>query len=400
MKQLSDIRNSPIRKLLEDASRNTRFESASFKGFKDKFERKVEKAMGNVITMHPVDRDFKDLQAFVGTDPDKKSDLDAVLEQLAQVSDELDALNSQTPKDAKNVAQNVLTNSGAIPQALKAVRSALKSRDDRTRRYVSALFEQPIRSSWRALLGRTMEYFTSQWSQEVIEPYRLLATYFPFDPTSKSDAPISEVAEIFSDNGKLWLFVDKELKPFEDEQWEPVKWEGVGLELSPAAKGALQQAKLVRTSLFRGADAGMKVEVRLDPPHRPEDARSVDKVCLVIGGQGKCLVVEDGKPASFAYDWPGDGGAALKLVREHGKTLGLFGSSSDETVEEKNFDGGWGLFKLVASATRVPSSSRADYRCRWTFSDGTAVTGVIRTDKGFNNPFAKSLSLSLPDRLN
>jgi type VI secretion system protein ImpL len=399
MKQLSDIRNSPLKKLFEDVVRNTRFAGQAFKGFKDKFEKKVEKVMGNVITMHPVDRDFKDLHAFVGGDPDKKSDLDGAIAQLGSVSDELEALSTKPSKDAKECAQQF--NSGALSLSMKGVRGALKSRDDRTRRAISGLFEQPIRYSSRVILSRTMEYLNEQWSREVIDPYRQLAALFPFQNVA-NDAPLSEVAEVFSGTGKLWTFVDKELKPFVEEadQWEPKKWEGEGLELSSAAKMALLQARLVSGSLFRGSDAGMKVDVRIELPIRSDESQSFDKVCFSVGGLMKCLIVDDGKPASFSFDWPGEGGASVKLVRESGKTLGLFGSSSDEVVEEKGFDGGWALFRLVGSAARMPSSSRSDYRCKWTFRDGTAVTCVIRSDKGFNNPFSRSFSLSLPDKLN
>ena len=398
MRQLSDTRNSPLKRVFADVSRNTQFESKASSGLKEK----VGKIVGNVVSINPVDRDFKDLHAFVGSTPDKPADLDGVIAQLGQVADALDALNSQTPKDAVTLAQGVYNNNGAMPQALKGILGILKSRDEKTRRSLSGIFEQPIRYSWRAVLSRAMEYLNDQWSQSVIAPYRQLSGYYPFDGSSQQDAPLSEVAEIFSDNGALWSFVDKNLRPFVDEanQWDAIRWEGEGLELAPATKTALLQARLVRGSLFRGSDAGMKVDVRMDLPYRPESGKSFDKICMVIGGQMKCMELEDKKPATLSFDWPGEGGASLRLVQEHGKTLGLFGSSSDEVVEEKSFDGGWGLFRLVATAAKVPSSSRADYRCKWTFKDGTAVTCTMRTDKGFNNPLARSFSLNLPDKLN
>lgn len=401
MKQLSDSRTSPIKKLLEGVVMNTRFEGQSFKSLRDKAKKKIERIVGSTMDMHPVDRDFKGLHAFVGGSPDKKSDLDEAISQLAPVSDELDRLMSQQPRDAKDLAQKVL--SGSVSLQMREVRRVLKDKDDRMKRAITGLFEQPIRNSWKAILAKTMDYLNDQWSQEVVKPYSQLSTYYPFDTNSSNDAPLSEVGGVFAPNGKLWAFVEKDLRPFVDEaeRWDPIKWEGVGLELSPDAKNALLQARVLSGSLFRGGDVGMKVNVRMELPIRSNDSKDFDKVCLMIGGKVQCLVVEEGKPASFSFDWPGEGGgAAIRLVRERGKTLGLFGSASDETVEELRFDGGWGLFRLVAMATRMPASSMAEYRCRWTFKDHTLATCVLGSDKGFNNPFKQSFTFGLPAKLN
>jgi len=397
VRMLSDARYSPIRKLLEDVARNTTFESSFKKGLR-------EKVGGGIVSMPYIQSEFRDLHRFVQSDPDKGKlgEIDGLLSQLGKVSDELEFLNSAPPREAKVHAANAYTGSGPLAEALREVRRSFKAKDDKTRRAMSALFEQPIRYSWKALLDKSMEYFNDQWSREVFDAYHQLAGYFPFDANGQ-DAPLSEVAAVFADNGKLWKFVDNELRPFVDETqgWDPKPWEGVeGIALSPAAKNGLTQASVFKASLFRGADPGMKVDVKLGTPVEPDGATKVDKVCMRIGAKDQCWVLEDEKPPAFVFDWPGDGGASIRLVEARGKVLGIFGSSEDKVFDEKSFDGGWGLFRLVAAAAKSPGAGRAEVRCKWTFREGIVVPCVIKTDKGFNNPLARNIGIGLPEKLN
>ena len=399
VRSLSDPKNSPIRKLFEDVVRNTTFDNPVEKGLKEKIEKKLG---ASVSSTNYVERQFKDFQVFVVGDPErgKQAELDGLLAQLGQVSDELDALNSGSPKDARLQAANVYTGSGPIAQALREIRRSEKGKDENARRAMANLFEQPILYSWRAVLGRTMDYLNDQWAREVIEPYRQLSNYYPFDSNGQ-DAPLNEVAAVFADNGRLWKFVDNELRSFvdEDQGWDQKPWEGgEGITLSAAAKNALNQAKALKLSLFRGADPGMKVDVRLEPIIRPDGAPDVDKIYLSIGGKEQSWNLEDGKYPSYSFDWPGEGGARLRLVRIGSKFL-VFGSKED-AVDDKSFDGGWSLFRLVGAANKVGGGNRAEVHCRWTFKNGIVVPCVIKTDKGFNNPLGRNLKVDLPDRLN
>ena len=92
---------------------------------------------------------------------------------------------------------------------------------------LASLFEQPIHYAWKSLIDRSMDYFNDEWRKQVFDPYHELAGYFPFD-ASGQDAPLTEVAALFADNGKLDKFVSTELKPFVDEEngWDPRKWDG------------------------------------------------------------------------------------------------------------------------------------------------------------------------------
>lgn len=294
-----------------------------------------------------------------------------------------------------------MNGTGSLAEALREIRRLSKFQDDRTRRVLANLFEQPIHYAWKSLIDRSMEYFNDEWRKEVFDPYRELAGYYPFDLNGQ-DAPLSEVAALFADNGKLAKFVSTELKPFVDEDngWNPRSWDGGdGIVLSPAARNALNQAKTLRLSLFRGADPGLKAELSFKSIVRPEGSPDVDKLYVRVGAKELCWNLEE-KPPTFTFDWPGDGGAGFKLAEKGGKVLGLFGSSDDKPVDEKSFDGGWGFFRLVTSSAVSPGLGRAEVRCKWTFKQGIVVTGSIKTDKGFNNPLGRSLAVVLPDRLN
>lgn len=399
VRTLSDPKNSPIKKLFEDVVRNTTFQASLEQGLKEKIEKKLGGSGGSA---NYVEQQFKDFQAFVAGDQakGKQAELDGLLAQLGQVSDELDALNSGTPKDARVHAGNVYSGSGPLAQALREIRRSEKGKDENARRAMVNLLEQPILFSWKAVLGKTIDYLNDQWAREVVEPYRQLANYYPFDNNGQ-DAPLNEVAAVFADNGKLWKFVDNELRAFvdEDQGWDQKPWEGgEGLALSPAARTGLAQAKALNLSLFKGTDAKMKVDVKLESLVKPDGAPDVDKIYLSIGGKEQCWDLEDNKRATFSFDWPGDAGAKIRLVRVGSKFL-VFGSKED-VVDEKSFDGGWGLFRLAAASNKVGGTNRAEVHCRWTFKNGIAVLCVLKTDKGFNNPLSKSLRVDLPQKLN
>ena len=96
---------------------------------------------------------------------------------------------------------------------------------------------------------------------------------------------------------------------------------GEGIVLSAAARNALNQAKALRLSLFRGADPGLKVELSLKPIVHPDGSQEVDKVYVHVGSKEFCWKLEE-KPPTFVFDWPGDGGAGFRLAEQGGKCLG------------------------------------------------------------------------------
>ena len=406
MRALGDMRSSPLKQLFDDITRNTTLEPSVKEGLTDKIQGVTDKAQKIAVSFNPanvVETEFSDVRRFSESDQGngKPADLDALLALLGRVGDDLDAASVAPPREAKARAADAFNGTGSLADALREIRRQMKTQDDRTRRVLLNLFEQPIHYSWNSLIGRSMEYFNEAWRQEVFEPYRELAGYYPFDGDGQ-DAPLTEVAALFADNGRLAKFVTEELKPFVDEDngWNPRSWDGgAGIVLSPAARNALKQAKTLRLSLFRGTEPGMKVELSLKPIIRPEGSPDIDKVYVRVGTKELCWKLEE-KPPTFLFDWPGDGGAGFRLVQEGGKVLGIFGSSDDSPVDEKSFDGGWGFFRLVSSSAISPGLGRAEVRCKWTFKQGIVVTGSIKTDKGFNNPLGRILAVALPDKLN
>jgi type VI secretion system protein ImpL len=412
LRTLGDARNSPLKRLFDDVVRNTTLQSSEqqaitdkVSGFADKagLADKADKVNVSFAPANFVETEFIDVHRFSESEQGKgkPGDIDGLMALLSRAGDDLDAAATAPPKEAKARAADALSGTGSLAEALREIRRLSKNQDDRTRRVFVSLFEQPIHYGWKALIDRAMEYFNDEWHKQVFEPYHELSGFFPFDPNGQ-DAPLTEVAALFADNGKLDKFVSTELKPFVDEEngWDPKKWDGgEGIVLSPAARNALNQAKVLKLSLFRGADAGMKVELSLKSVVRPDGSPETDKVYVHVGSKEFCWKLED-KPPTFIFDWPGDGGAGFRLAEQGGKVLGLFGSADDKQVDEKSFDGGWGLFRLVSTSTITPGLGRSEVRCKWTFKQGIAVTGSIKTDKGFNNPLGRSLAVVLPDKLN
>ncbi len=408
MKLYSDPQNSPIKQLLKDVVANTTFTAAAEKGLMDKAEKplpdKVGKQVASLVPANYVEREFTDAHRFAESDPDngKPGEIDGLLTLLGKVSDELDLLASAPAAEAKTHAAAVYAGNDPLVDALREIRRSSRGKDDRIQKVLANLFEQPVRYAWKVLIDRSMDYFNDTWHRDVYEPYRQLKTYYPFDPGGQ-DAPLSEVAAIFADNGKLAKFVETDLKAFVDEDhgWDAKTWEGGdGITLSSAARNALTQAKTLRASLFHGPDPGMKVDLKLEPLVRPDGATQVDILSVKIGGKEQRWSLNDEKPPEFVFDWPGDGGCSIRLVKVGGKVLGLFGSSDEKTFDEKSYDGGWALFRLVSSSAKSSGSGRAEVHCVWTFKEGIVASGIVKTDKGFNNPLARNLSIDLPEKLN
>ncbi len=132
---------------------------------------------------------------------------------LGKVGDDLDAVSAAPPKEAKARAADAYNGTGSLAEALREIRRLSKTQDDRTRRVLSNLFEQPIHYAWKSLIDRSMEYFNDEWRKEVVDPYHELSGYFPFDGNGQ-DAPMTEVAALFADNGKLAKFVDTGAETF------------------------------------------------------------------------------------------------------------------------------------------------------------------------------------------
>lgn len=418
LKKLANVKESPLRLILDGIARETYFEEEKGqKGLDDRvLERMRRKAQkrDKLGVLPPsqtesgpprVKLDFGTLHALspavsptTGASEENLKRLDGLLSQYAALNDKLQSIMSEPGVKSKEAASTILNQQqGDLPLALKGIQAALpESGFDVQAR--EALFEQPIRNVWEAMLKETQNYLNGVWRNKIYEPYaQTLAPYYPFDPQARETAPLSDVAAFFDPKeGIIGKFTAEELAPFINlETWNSNTWSGQGLSLSPDAVAALQKAEEIREPLF--ALGGLKVNFRLqaeDAIRISTRAPFIEQISIKI--DGKLYQYRMGLTGRWEdFSWPGTEGSA-------GASLEIFSRAS--AYDPKKFDGEWGWFRLLEEATIEEISGR-DYKIFWLFGqpDRNQVKIQFRLQTtGASHPFRdikNFFRLPLPETL-
>jgi type VI secretion system protein ImpL len=398
IRRLSSLGESPLLLTFKTVVEQTTFESSLEAGIRDK----AAGAGVNVGSQHPVDRQFAAFHQLVLGSADQKtaSDLNALLSQLAKVADAFDVLKDAPQKNTKDYAAKVVKGEPTeLTSGVHLVQEILKARDSQTHEAMRGILEKPYVLAWRTVLNVSLRYLNDEWKRIVVDPYsQLAAGVFPFDSRSTREASLGDVAQIFSPTGRLAAFVEGELRPFlaDGDTWEPRLWEGIGLDLSLAAREGLRAASFLAQSIFHGGAVGVTVEIKMEQPILTDDSPNFDRVCLSIGSQDHCFSWKKDRFLTTRYEWPGPEsgrGAGIRLINDRF----ILGES---LVDSMNAEGDWGFFRLLARAEKLQGSTRAEFRYRWLFKQGIVIPCVVKAETSTYNPFSRGLGVKLPDQLN
>jgi type VI secretion system protein ImpL len=379
LKKLSDLKNSPLKLILDAVAQQTRFEiKQTAKGLPAKMAEGVKKAFEPSHTSEvslvedsarSVNKEFAKLHILSpapGGGEESSKELADLLGQYASLYENLQYIQSDPGLRAKDVASGILERQeGEIPKAFKAIQTALPESDfDPVAR--EALFEQPLANVWGVILKEARKGLDNRWQSSIYDVYdKMLAPYYPFNPQGR-DAPIPEVFEFFRPReGIVAKFIDQEIKPFVKlDTWESIPWRGQGLSLSDQAMAAIDKAKEISQALF--TPEGLKVNFRLqaDWPE-PVGAKSemqkraikatIERVTIEI--DGRQYLYEMGAEKWGNFSWPGTEGtlgARLTLFyREYGN------------ISQKA-EGAWGWFRLLDKA-EIVEIAPTEYHISWMF---------------------------------
>lgn len=394
LKILSDPKESPLKLILDAVARQTRFEieptsegrfSRIIKAVTDKEKKKalkkVPKDAKNALGKEPpsspkeeliqgINEEFAKLHSLspaTGGKEESPKELAVLLAQYATLKEKLQYIESDPGLKAKEVAAGVLEKQvGELPDAVKVIHTTLPESDfDAEAR--TALFEQPLRNVWGVILKEVQNGLNDVWRNNVCQPYTLsLASFYPFDPQGKDDAPMTEVARFFDPKeGIIGKFINEELKLFVKlDTWKSIPWMDQGLTLSPPAVDALEKAEAIRQALFEAGSLKVNFSLMADFPEpvglkdekkKTEIKNSIDQISLEIAG--KLYPYRMGRPDWIDFSWPG--------------TEGLLGARLTINSKKYNYepiksDGVWGWFRLLDKAD-ITEVAPTEWNIRWLF---------------------------------
>jgi type VI secretion system protein ImpL len=381
--------DSPIKTLLKDVARQTDFGSrAPGEGLatglieKVKKELKLDSEQKTTIErkVNPIVLRFISFEEFVAPeDPKKQSGLAQYLGEISKVHD---ALPSIEQSDSKTAVQGIVGGgSNELVQSYKNTDKLLQQLDSDIRKTLSPLLLQPYENVFAGVMARAQSDFNNRWKTSIFDPCtQSIGGRYPFK-RGGDDASLNDVADFFHpQNGSLWKFYEKELKPFIDDtndRWTEKKWLNVGLGFSPEFLHNLQTAELISSGLFPRGSADPLLSFDLYPYPSPGVSE------IIISVSGKEVRYRNEPQEWHPLAWPGTSetsGAAI-MINAGGSRQGY------------QFPGRWGLFKLLDTANIVQLNP-TKYRVEWTVKIQDEKIVKIRFDlraQNLKNPFKPGL---------
>jgi len=384
LKILGDFADSPLRRLLETVSLNTNFESEI-----NKKAQGLREKLGIERSQHPVDREFFVVHTL---NSDEGGNLTNILAQYELIASVLESLDEEPVSGSAEYAALVIgQRTGEFPEAIRVLRKSLRGMDINVQQEI---FNQPVMFSWRVILKNTKKHLNKIWEDQVYNNYKMtLAEYYPFNASSRTEAPIADLVSFFQgSSGILWDFVNKDLSPFvREDGWVAKTWEGNGITLSNPAKTGLQKATNLTAGL--GLKGGSDLQLVFSIlPQMPTPTGVVDQVNLIIDGRE--IEYRMGRPRWSEYSWPGYQGTAMARLEVNAKQWGY---------APLDFTSDWGWFRLLDLAN-IQKISASNFDLQWKFSAGNAPELVIKFKlraSSINNPFGQKnfFALSFPRTL-
>jgi type VI secretion system protein ImpL len=233
----------------------------------------------------------------------------------------------------------------------------------------------PAQIALRACRGESFGRLDESWQRQVLDPYRSLASKYPFDRTSRIDVTVDEFGRFFGGSrGTLKAFTDQQLPQY------AASGDGAGdAGLSPEMKKALDAAAAIRRAFgLENAD-----EPRLSFDIRPRQVTPPAQYSSLKIGNSAPIEYSSGSGGRkfWPYQWPDLGGEQAARVALH-----LRDGSEPENAQ----NGVWALFRLLDTATVTPQDGGL-VRLEWALEDGSGQRQLASYDlqpRARENPFA------------
>jgi len=379
---LGDFMDSPLRKILEIVSIQTKYE-----GLLDKKAKQLKDKLGIKAGRYSVDEQFRFVHSL---SEDEGGSLAKLLGQFDDVGGLLETLIDDPGENtALYVASVIKQRSGETPAALQSIRRSLRRFNTEAR---ESIFEKPISMSWIVLLEKTQQYLDQQWTEQIYQPYQTnIADHYPINKNSDTEIPPADIAQFFKKNdGTFWNFIKDEIEPFlKKKSWNPDNWEGHGIEISEEFKILLQKVLKITEGLGLENQDNLKLNFKILPELPLSKIGNVEQVVLSI--DGKELVYRMGRPAWENFYWPNQENVSSSRLEVRTRIA---------SYKPQQFDGSWSWFRLLDRAI-VHKSTSSKFNVEWRFPPDRNYEIQVRfkiSANSINNPFGSKdfFNISLP----
>jgi type VI secretion system protein ImpL len=390
--------DSPLTDLLMEADKNSDLGGGDLSGGQGvalNLVRRVKKGLnmeGNpdesrsAVNSNPVSMRFRSFHGFVSPPQDQKreSSLLQYQRELARVQEIIRTLAHPdgAGQGATATAQSIATGgSSDMNMALTKVESLLQELDPESRQAVSPILIQPFKITFAGVMNQALGELNGRWKTEVYEPcQQSIAGRYPFR-SGGEDAALADVTDFFQpQNGILWKYYDKDLKPFIEEGneiWDVKKRMGIGMPFAPEFLESMRRARLITEGLFPRGTSELKLSFGLYPYPSP----GVSEILFHV--DGKDLRYRNEPQEWHDFTWPGSLGTNGASVQ----------ASFASTRQVQQYGGPWGLFKLLDAAQVTPVGTTR-YRVEWSLNVQGPKALKIRYDlkaESYKNPFKPGL---------
>jgi type VI secretion system protein ImpL len=268
---------------------------------------------------------------------------------------------------ALEVSLRQLQDSGADPstefaaeldRASASIERLLAGFDQTERLALEPLLMNPIRGSQRIVEAKGRSALTDRWRVEVWEPYRQLATRYPFVSRSESDVALPDFAEFFRpQTGTLWKFYEENFASRFSRSGDRFVPRPAALEFGFRQDflQCLSAAREISDGVF--VDGAQQPAVPLQVKMQSVDAR-VSEITLVVDGD--TLTYRNEPERWHALQWPGKNGPP-------GASLRVKGADFSALIERD--EGEFGFLRLLAAGNIRPvTPGSLTLEASWRFS--------------------------------
>ena len=308
---------------------------------------------------------FRSLHDLVARTEGVPSELDKIIQRMADVFSELNRLSLGQNTGAAIAGQGT----GAVAE----LQAAITLLPNPLQRWAT----QIVTASSGAAVGGARADINAKWQGQVL-PFctRAIEGRYPFNRQAQADVALQDFGRLFAPNGLIDAFFNDNLAQFVDttsNPWRLRRVNGVDIGISDAVIAQFQKASEIRDSFF--VAPGLPsitfdvTPVALDP--------NVEQVVVEIEGQP--VSYAHGPPEVTPLTWPG---------QNSGRTRVSFSPARTDVENAIQRDGPWSWFRLLDTA-EVRRTNVSD-RNRVVFNLGGRIAIFQLRAGSALNPFTAS----------
>lgn len=385
---LSGATNNPLYNLYSVISKNTSLELAVPEDPQTDEEKAVaELAMNQSSDVKEMARQvtlaFSNYHKLLENDAQNGRPIDTLLASYGDTKVWLDQFYES--EEPQKLAYQTLVASLKVDTPITVLASQASKQHDLSKQLSTTISQQAN----EMLLSLAHEYVNSDWQTQVYQPYaQTLASYYPFNRSSDTDASVADVQAFFSTTGILNEFYNNRLKQFSteanDQPFLPGLLPDTGLALSPDLWQMIDKADDIRQALFLADPNTVSVRFQLKAVEMSSSLTEFS-----IRSEKPIFSYQHGPTLWTEQQWLGE--------NQIEDTLGMELLSQSDSIAKETYSGSWNWFRMIEP--HVKSATAQSTQVEFTYGDNN-VNLAIKT-QGQINPFVPGFfsAFNLPNDL-